>query len=107
MTLVRESRLPLDHGDDGWNYDFTRRFENVETRTIDAGTTAARFDFPVEWGDYRVEVYDPETRLTMRYPFQAGWGWNDDNRGLDARPDKVKLASTAPLTVPATPSSSP
>src|SRR3546814_1346560 len=28
----------------------------------------------------------------MRYPFRAGWSWNDDNRGLDARPDKVKLS---------------
>ena len=93
VTLVREHRdYHWTHGDEGWNYDFTRRFENVETRTHDAGATATRFDFPVEWGDYRVDVYDPETRLTMRYPFQAGWGWDDDNRGLDARPDKVKLS---------------
>src|SRR3546814_3533312 len=28
----------------------------------------------------------------MRYPCRAGWSWNDDNRGLDARPDKVKLS---------------
>src|SRR3546814_17290720 len=28
----------------------------------------------------------------MRYPFRAGWRGNDDNRGLDARPDKVKLS---------------
>ena len=24
--------------------------------------------------------------------FKAGWSWSDENRGLDARPDKVKLA---------------
>src|SRR3546814_8463751 len=53
---------------------------------------AVRFDFPVEWGEYRVDVFDPATKLTMRYPFRAGWSWNDDNRGLDARPDKVKLS---------------
>lgn len=94
VTLVRERRdYHWIHDESGgWNYDFTRRFENVETRTVDAGATAVRLDFPVEWGDYRVDVYDPETRLTMRYPFQAGWGWDDENRGLDARPDKVKLA---------------
>ncbi|WP_256843698.1 hypothetical protein, partial [Pseudomonas aeruginosa] len=34
---------------------------------------------------------DPSTGLTSRYPFRAGWSWGDDNRGLDARPDKVKL----------------
>src|SRR5690606_27244977 len=32
------------------------------------------------------------TGLTTRYPFRAGWSWDDQNRGLDARPDKVKLA---------------
>ena len=94
VTLVREHRdYHWNHDDDtGWDYDFTRRFENVQVSTLDAGTTAARFDFPVEWGEYRVDVYDPATKLTMRYPFHAGWGWDDANRGLDARPDKVKLA---------------
>src|SRR5690606_14251918 len=76
----------------GCSYDFTRRFEDVETRTLDAGETAARFDFGVEWGEYRVDVKDPETGLVTRYPFRAGWSWDDQNRGLDARPDKVKLA---------------
>ncbi|MEZ0470255.1 alpha-2-macroglobulin [Luteimonas sp. B3_2_R+30] len=94
VTLVRELRdYHWTHDDDGgWNYDFTRRFQNVETRTVDAGSGAVRFDFPVEWGEYRVDVQDPETGLTTRYPFRAGWSWNDQNRGLDARPDKVKLA---------------
>lgn len=94
VSLVRELRdYHWRYQDDGgWDYDFTRRFENVETRTLDAGATAARFDFPVEWGEYRVDVLDPSTGLTMRYPFRAGWSWGDDNRGPDARPDKVKLA---------------
>ena len=39
-----------------------------------------------------MDVFDPATQLTMRYPFHAGWGWDNENRGLDARPDKVKLA---------------
>ncbi len=94
VTLVREHRdYHWSHDDDtGWDYDFTRRFENVQAMTLDAGTTATRFDVPVEWGEYRIDVYDPTTKLTMRYPFRAGWGWDDSNRGLDARPDKVKLA---------------
>ena len=94
VTLVREHRdYHWRHDDEGgWNYDFTRRFEDVETRTVDAGETAARFDFPVEWGEYRVDVKDPQTGLVTRYPFRAGWSWDDQNRGLDARPDKVKLA---------------
>ena len=93
-TLVRELRdYHWNHSDDGgWDYDFTRRFENKDTRTLDVGTGASKIDFPVEWGEYRLDVFDPATGLTTRYPFRAGWSWDDQNRGLDARPDKVKLA---------------
>ncbi|MBD9376697.1 alpha-2-macroglobulin [Pseudoxanthomonas sp. PXM04] len=93
-TLVREHRdYHWNYDEDGgWDYDFTRRFENLETKVIDAGATAARIDYPVEWGEYRLDVFDPASGLTTRYPFRAGWSWDDQNRGLDARPDKVKLA---------------
>ncbi|MFC3549644.1 alpha-2-macroglobulin [Lysobacter cavernae] len=94
VTLVREHRdYHWNHDDEGgWDYDFTRRYQDIETRVIDAGSAPTRIDFPVEWGDYRVDVFDPATKLTARYPFTAGWSWDDQNRGLDARPDKVKLA---------------
>ncbi|GAB3061731.1 alpha-2-macroglobulin family protein [Stenotrophomonas tumulicola] len=93
VTLVRELRdYHWTFNDNRWDYDFTRRFENKDTRTVDAGSSAVAFDVPVEWGEYRVDVFDPATGLTSRYPFRAGWSWGDDNRGLDARPDKVKLA---------------
>ncbi|MGY1519994.1 alpha-2-macroglobulin family protein [Luteimonas sp. A482] len=94
VTLVREHRdYHWRHDEDGgWGYEHTSRFENVETRSVDAAATATRVDFPVEWGEYRIDVLDPETKLVTRYPFRAGWSWGNDNRGLDARPDKVKLA---------------
>ncbi len=94
VMLVREHRdyhWNYDN-DEGWDFDFTSRFDTLETRTVDAGATAVKFEFPVEWGGYRVDVLDPSTGLTTRYPFEAGWGWGDENRGLDARPDKVKIA---------------
>lgn len=92
-TLVRERRdyyWTLEEG--RWRYDFNRRYENVESRQFDVGDDAASLDFAVEWGEYRLEVTDPATGLVTRLPFRAGWSWNDGNRGLDARPDKVKLA---------------
>lgn len=93
-TLVRELRdYHWNYDEDGgWDYDFTRRFENKDTRTLDVGAGASKIDFPVEWGEYRLDVFDPATGLTTRYRFRAGWSWDDQNRGLDARPDKVKLA---------------
>lgn len=94
VALVRERRdYHWTHGDDGWSFDFSSRFKTVETKTVAAPAEgSARIDFPVEWGDYRLEVTDPATGLVSRYPFTAGWSWDDENRGLDARPDKAKLA---------------
>lgn len=94
VSLVRERRdYHWRHDDGGWAFDFTRRFETVETREValraEGGT---RVDFAVQWGEYRLEIRDPETGLLTRVPFVAGWSWDDQNRGLDARPDKVKLA---------------
>src|SRR5690606_6982201 len=60
--------------------------------TVDVGETAARISFPGEWGEYRIDVLDPATKLVTRYPFRAGWGWGAGYRGLDARPHKVTLA---------------
>jgi len=95
MTLVQEHRDYHWNWSGGWHYDFITRFENKETRTLDVGHDALVFDVPVRWGRYRIDVLDPATGLTMRYPFRTGWSWNDDNRGLDARPDKVKLELNA------------
>lgn len=94
VTLMREQRdYHWAWGDEGgWDYDYSSRWSAIETRNVDLGTSAVRMAFPVEWGNYRVEIYDPTTKLTTRYPFTAGWSWDDENRGLDARPDKVKLA---------------
>ncbi|ODU48027.1 alpha-2-macroglobulin [uncultured Aquimonas sp.] len=81
----------------GWKTDYSERFLTVESRTIDVdGRTPTTIRMPVQWGEYRLEVTDPATGLTTRLPFTAGWGWDDENRGLDARPDKVKLALDKP-----------
>ena len=53
---------------------------------------AAEDRFPGGVGRVPHRRFDPATKLTTRYPFNAGWSWGDENRGLDARPDKVKLA---------------
>ncbi|MEO5596279.1 MAG: alpha-2-macroglobulin, partial [Lysobacteraceae bacterium] len=94
VSMIRERRdYRWIWGDHGWDYDFTPHFDNVASKTLDLGVTSnGKVDFPVEWGNYRLDVLDPETGLTSRYPFTAGWSWDDQNRGLDARPDKVKLA---------------
>ncbi|MCP5474906.1 MAG: alpha-2-macroglobulin family protein [Rhodanobacteraceae bacterium] len=77
----------------GWRVDFTQRFVEVEQRSLDLpGESPGSIGFNVQWGPYRLEITDPATGLITRYPFTAGWSYDDDNRGVDARPDKVKLA---------------
>lgn len=95
VKLIREDRDYTWTYDSslGWRVDFTQRFVEVEERALDLpGEAPGKIGFNVNWGPYRLEVTDPATGLTTRYPFTAGWGYDDDNRGLDARPDKVKLA---------------
>ncbi len=93
--LIREDRDYNWTYDDslGWRVDYTQRFVEVEERALDLpGEAPGRIAFNVNWGPYRLEINDPATGLTTRFPFTAGWSYDDDNRGLDARPDKVKLA---------------
>lgn len=94
VSLVREERdYHWTYEDNHWGYDYSSRYKTIETRTLSARAEGGtRFDFPVEWGEYRIEVKDPATGLVTRFPFVAGWDWDNQNRGLDARPDKVKLA---------------
>ncbi|HSM99937.1 MAG TPA: alpha-2-macroglobulin [Rudaea sp.] len=99
VKLVRENRAyhwTYDN-DSGWHFDYNTNFEDMQSQTVDipAGGVA-KIDAPVEWGNYRLDVTDPATGLTSRFPFFAGWSWNDDNRGKEARPDKVKLALDKP-----------
>lgn len=95
VKLVRELRDYHWNWVDGsgWTTDYTRRFQTETETTLDFdGHSPLEFSARVEWGEYRLEIADPATGLTMRYPFTAGWSWNNENQGLDARPDKIKIA---------------
>lgn len=95
VKLVREMR---DYhwswvDDSGWSTDYTTRHIVLEETELSYdGKTPARFQAQVEWGEHRLEITDPATGLTSRYSFVAGWSWDNDNQGLDARPDKVKVS---------------
>ena len=94
VRLQRELRdfyWLYEHGD-GWSSDAHQQLQLIEEKDIDlAAGQRVQVDFPVEWGGYRLEVYDPQTQLTTVFPFFAGWSWEDENLGKEARPDKVKL----------------
>jgi uncharacterized protein YfaS (alpha-2-macroglobulin family) len=95
VRLQREIRSfywLYEHGDD-WKSNANVSLELMEEHDVDvAAGKSVKLDLPVSWGGYRVEVFDPETKLTTVFPFFAGYSWDDENTGKEARPDKVKVA---------------
>lgn len=95
VKLLREERHYnwswVDGG--GWTANFTSTWsaDAEQEITLTAGQRG-KFGAAVSWGGYRLEITDPETGLTTRVPFQAGWGWYNDAQDKGSRPDKVKLA---------------
>lgn len=83
---------------DGWYMDDTAQefTELTLTSAITAGETT-NIEFPVDWGDYRIEVSDPDSNILTSYEFSAGENWyrrwsqaSDAEQG--AAPDQVVLA---------------
>lgn len=89
---IRDFYWLYEHGDE-WKSNANVQLSLVEEKDVDvAAGQRVKVDFPVTWGSYRLEVYDPETQLTTVFPFFAGYSWDDQNTGKEARPDKVKVA---------------
>jgi uncharacterized protein YfaS (alpha-2-macroglobulin family) len=95
VRLQRELRdfYWLYEHDDSWKSTADQHLQLIEEKDIDvAAGQRVQVDFPVEWGGYQLQVFDPQTNLTTTFPFFAGYSWDDENLGKEARPDKVKLA---------------
>lgn len=93
LSLIRERRdYHWSWSDaDGWQSHFTERHYTVEQRDIRL-TDKERVEvgFPVEWGNYRVELKDPQTGLVSAYRFRAGW--DPDAQLMAGRPDRIGLS---------------
>ncbi|WP_345251478.1 alpha-2-macroglobulin [Pigmentiphaga soli] len=91
VRLYREERQYYWRFDDqrGWNSGFTETEELVDARTL-AIDGRTRFELPVKWGRYRLEIGDPGHGPTARYRFYAGWG-AQDAEDMGNRPDRVQL----------------
>lgn len=74
----------------GWHSGFDEFEEAVSSGQTDLGSARQRVNLPVSWGIYRLEVEDPQTRLTARYRFYAGWG-AQDAEAMGHRPDRVLI----------------
>lgn len=80
-----------EHGD-SWKSSANQHLQLIGEKDVDvAAGQRVQVDFPVQWGGYQLQVFDPQTKLTTTFPFFAGYSWDDENLGKEARPDKVKL----------------
>ncbi|WP_255987277.1 alpha-2-macroglobulin family protein [Chitinolyticbacter albus] len=91
VRLTREDRYFYWRYDDqrGWHSGYTEDDAPVYSGDL-ALNNRASLAVPVEWGRYRLEIEDPETRQVARYRFYAGWG-AQDAEAMGNRPDRVNL----------------
>ena len=101
VRLFRENRNWYWRFDDqrGWHSGFSETDELVATTQVSVPAAGrGKLSMPVKYGRYRIEVLDPETGLTMRYRFYAGWSAKDDET-QGVRPDRVALKFDKPSYV--------
>ncbi|MCK4710824.1 MAG: alpha-2-macroglobulin family protein, partial [Gammaproteobacteria bacterium] len=80
----------------GWSYEFNEKHYTAFETTLDisAGQSRGELKLPVEWGQYRLEITDPETKLTASTRITAGstWWGEQDQASQGTRPDQIKLS---------------
>lgn len=99
VTLINEDRQYFweFNSNQGWHWNWTEKEFPVATQAItvpkDGHTTVS---FPVEWGNYRLEVRDQDTGFISSSRFFAGYNWYYDWQNAQnasaARPDRINLA---------------
>jgi len=103
ITLINEDRQYFweysDH--EGWHWSWTEKEFPVASESLSvAAGKKGEVRFPVDWGNYRLEVKDPSTNLTTSVRFFAGHDWYHDwqnaQGGGAPRPDRINLALDKP-----------
>ncbi len=81
-----------------WDYAVTVRDGAVRTGSLDiAAATPGKIAETVDWGNYRLEVYDQASGSAVSVRFHAGWGAAP---GTGDTPDKLSLTADKPLYQP-------
>ncbi len=84
---------------DGWRQDYNSSefVVSEEQLSIETGSTTKISFQPTDYGSYRVEVVDPQTKVVTSLRFWVGYDWEDNTRGTKSlRPDQVKLTIDKP-----------
>ncbi len=74
-----------------WDYHISIHDGASETGVVAASAGApARIEKPVRWGNFRLEIYDPETGVASSMRFHAGWSAKP---GSGESPDRLQVVS--------------
>ena len=96
--LFREDRQYYWRFEDqrGWHSGFTETDELVHSAALAIPAAGrGKLAVPVKYGRYRLEIFDPETGMTTKYRFYAGWNAKSDE-AQGVRPDRVALKFDKP-----------
>src|SRR5262249_3428843 len=77
----------------GGNWDYHVVVRDLPLKSGDLSTAAdapGRIAYPVNWGRFRVEVFDPATGAAASYRFSSGW-WSAP--GTASTPDKLQVVA--------------
>ena len=84
----------------GWSYEFNEKHYTAFETTLDITADQQRTELklPIEWGQYRLEITDPETKFTASTRITAGSNWwgEQDQAAQGTRPDQIKLSWDKP-----------
>ncbi len=94
-TLVREDRNYYWTYDENsgweWHYD-PMEYEVFSGQLQFDGAQATRIATPVQWGNYRLEVYSAKNQLISSYRFRTSWyWWGNSAEGSGLKPDQVRM----------------
>ncbi|MCK5649533.1 MAG: hypothetical protein KAI22_11710, partial [Gammaproteobacteria bacterium] len=96
ITLIKKRRdYYWSYNDnDDWEMEYSEKQYPVLKQSISINEAEKTLiEVPVEWGEYRLEIHNPENQLTTSIEFNAGGSWYSANEQAKiTRPDKVNLA---------------
>lgn len=97
--LFREQYDWVWYEDDQWQYRGVLYDRHIASGRFDAAAdTPARIGAEIDWGWFRLEVYDAETGIASSYRFRGGW--SHGVAGTDGTPDAVTVTLSEQVYAP-------
>ena len=97
-TFIREHReYYWEYTNGEWKWGHTSQFYPVDHFKVDlTADEAAKIAFPVAYGGYRLEIFNPATKLTSAIEIRAGWQAASGQQSAVNRPDRVDILLDKP-----------